>query len=188
VLKGAAAIFCLSAFLPPVANADALAGKKKAELCVFCHAAREGTTMAPVLEGQPRGYFIAQIRAYQATRRTNAAMVTNAAGLKESDVRDLADFFAAQKLPAYPVFDARRAESGKARLRTLACRSCHGRGYDGEGEVPRLAGQNPKYVAWTLQTIKFRTRLHPMGGAASELESLTDDEIEDLANGFASME
>lgn len=115
-------------------------------------------------------------------------MTTNAASLSDQDIADLAEFFATQKPPAYPTFDADRAILGKKLLPQLSCDACHGRTFVGQANTPRLAGQSPKYTAWQLRSFKRGTRNHPMADASAALESLPDDQIDILAHAFASME
>src|SRR5580765_6745991 len=106
-----AAATCWLVALPCVALADRVAGEEKAELCLLCHgeSVREGRHYTPVLEGQPKAYFIAQITAYTSGKRTDATMKTNAASLSAVDAQDLADFFASRKSGSYPGFDFEKA-------------------------------------------------------------------------------
>src|SRR6266542_1758224 len=182
-------IFLLcSATLPIAGMADAQTPEKKAELCLLCHRAVEGKDNVPILAGQPRQYFINQIDAFKNHRRTDMAMITNAASLSDQDTRDLAEFFARQKPAAYPIYDADRATLGKKVLRELSCDTCHGSSFAGQTNTPRLAGQTPKYTAWQLRSFKGGTRNHPMTDASAALKSLPDDQIDSLAHAFASME
>ena len=187
-MKSIAIVAFFLAVFPAVATADALAGKKKSELCVLCHFARNDGDMKfiPVLEGQPREYFVAQIKAFQTKLRTNPVMEQNAANLTAADAQDIADYFAAQKPARSPSLDASLVGAGVAKLRELRCGTCHLPNYSGQGEAARLAGQNPKYTAWTLHMIAFGNRRHP-AEAASELKSLTNDDIDRIAHAFASM-
>jgi len=171
---------------PSLVFADTLAGKKKAELCLLCHVARQDRPFAPVLEGQPRDYFFAQIKAFQARLRTNAEMEQNASSLEASDARDIADFFAAQKPARSPFLDAKSAGAGVVKLHELHCGTCHLPTYSGQGEAARLAGQNPKYTAWTLRMIGLGKRRHPTE-AAPEVKSLNDEDIDHIAHALASM-
>ena len=56
----------------------------------------------------------------------------------------------------------------------------------GQGEAARLAGQNPKYTAWALHMLAFGNRRHP-AEAAPELKALSNDDIDRIAQAFASM-
>lgn len=178
---------CWLVVLPCVALADRVAGEKKADLCLFCHGAVEGKPFVPILDGQPTTYFIAQIAAYRTGKRMDAVMNTNAAGLGAGDVQDIADFFASRKPGPYSVFDSGRARSGTKKLSELPCRSCHGSDYSGNGPAARLAGQNPRYTAWQLQSMRSGKRLHPAGDGGDAVKTLTDDDINNVAHALASL-
>jgi cytochrome c553 len=62
--------------------------------------------------------------------------------------------------------------------RTLACAACHGASLKGSGNVPRLAGISPLYIA--RQLVAFRN--DDRGGAASQpmksvVAALTTDDV-----------
>jgi cytochrome c553 len=72
--------------------------------------------------------------------------------------------------------------------KTIACSICHGAGLKGLGEVPRLAGAHPTYVARQLYNFK----LGLSNGMAAALmkptvANLTDDDILSLAAYIASL-
>ena len=184
-----AAATCWLVALPCVALADSVAGTEKADLCRLCHgaSAREGRHYTPVLEGQPQAYFIAQITAYTSGKRTGATMKTMAGGLSAVDAQDIADFFASRKSAPYPGFDSEKADSGMKALAQLPCRSCHGPDYSGSGAVAHLAGQNPRYTASELRSIRSGKRLHPTSDGGEAVKALTDDDIVNVAHALASM-
>jgi len=184
-----AAATCWLVVLPCVALADRVAGEEKADMCRLCHgaSAREGRHYTPVLEGQPQAYFIAQITAYTSGKRTDATMKTNAASLSAVDAQDIADFFASRKSGSYPGFDFEKAGSGMKALAQLPCRSCHGSEYSGNGPVARLAGQNPRYTASELRSMRSGKRLHPTSDGGDAVKTLTDDDINNVAHAFASL-
>ena len=184
-----AAATCWLVASPCVSLADRVAGEEKADLCLSCHGALayEGKNYIPVLDGQPPAYFIAQLTAYKIGKRTDAAMNTNAASLSVVDAQDLADFFASRKSGPYPVFDLERAGSGMKTLSQLPCGSCHGSDHSGNGPVPRLAGQNPRYVASELRSMRSGKRSHPASDGGDAMKTLTDDDINNVAHALASL-
>ena len=173
-----------------VAMADPVAGESKADLCLLCHRAGESKySDAPILDGQPVTYFIAQIAAYKTGKRTDypPVMNTNAASLSASDVQDLAELFAIRRSGPYPIFEPEKASSGMKTLSQLPCRSCHGSDYSGNGPVARLAGQNPRYTAGQLRSLRSGKRLHPTSDGGDAVKTLTDDDINNVAHAFASL-
>ena len=182
----AAAATCCLVALPCVALADRAAGEQKADLCLLCHGAI-GKNYTPVLDGQPPTYSIGQLTAYKTGKRTDAVMNTNAASLSDVDVQDLADFFASRKSGPYPDVDLERAGSGMKALAQLPCRSCHGSDYSGTGSIARLAGQNPRYMASELRSMRSGKRSHPVSDGGDAVKTLTDDDIVNVAHAFASL-
>jgi cytochrome c553 len=166
-----------------VAGADAAAGAKLAAArCASCHRSTETIhSMLPLLEGQPREYFLAQWRAFRERKRTAPAMVNLAAELRDEDVNDLAEHYAAQLPPR--TSEPPGSDVGRALADRLKCGACHGPTLEGtKAGAARLAGQRARYTAWTLQLMRGGSRSH--GSAAKPdplLASLSNDEIDALA-------
>jgi cytochrome c553 len=85
-------------------------------------------------------------------------------------------------LLATPAIAAGDAEAGASKAAT--CAACHG--MDGNSvnpQWPSLAGQNPEYIAATLQAFKDGTRSDMLMGSQAAI--LEDQDIADLAAYFA---
>ena len=117
------------------------------------------------------------------------AMQTNVANLSDRDMRDIADWFAAQRPPraAYQL-DPARVAGGKLRADESGCASCHGSSFHGADDVPRLAGQTPGYVRAQLEDFGLGKRRHGTGQRSAPATSLSADDIESLAQFLASLE
>jgi cytochrome c553 len=105
-----------------------------------------------------------------------------AAGLSRDDMIALGNFFAAQKpLPiAYKVDDA-KVDAGRKVSDAVLCPMCHLGGFIGQNEIPRVAGQYPQYVKKQLQDFKAKRRTNDAGNMTSVAGTLSDDDIENLA-------
>jgi cytochrome c553 len=69
------------------------------------------------------------------------------------------------------------AETG-GRNKTIACNSCHGDGMKGLGNVPRIAGLHPIYVARQLHLFKDGDRSGPDAALMKKpVMQLTNDDI-----------
>jgi cytochrome c553 len=171
------------------AAADAAAGARlSAARCASCHSSTQTIHSAvPLLEGQPKAYFIAQWRAFRERKRTAPVMVSLAAELSEQEVADLAEHYAALALPR--AAQASASDAGRALADRLRCAACHGSALQGTpAGVPRLAGQKVQYTTWSLQLMRSGTRSH--GTAAKPdplLAELSNAEIESLAAHLASL-
>jgi cytochrome c553 len=68
-------------------------------------------------------------------------MDTTTSAMSGEDMRDIAHYFAAQKLPRTPFrADPAKVVRGREMAEELKCASCHMTNYSGKDEVPRLAG------------------------------------------------
>ena len=90
-----ASLISFSAF----AAGDAAAGKAKAALCAGCHGA-QGISMSPDipnLAGQKELYLAKSIRDYKSGARKNPMMASVVGMIADSDVDNLAAYFASLK-------------------------------------------------------------------------------------------
>ena len=78
---------------------DVAAGKAKSALCASCHGPT-GISMSPIwpnLAGQKEQYLIKQITAFRDGTRTDPMMAPMVAALSDTDIENLAAYFASQK-------------------------------------------------------------------------------------------
>ena len=83
--------------LTAVAQAgDAVAGKAKARTCFTCHGANgvSNVPLYPNLAGQKEQYLIKALKAYQTGERADPTMKAMAAPLSDTDIENLAAYFA----------------------------------------------------------------------------------------------
>ena len=101
----------------------------------------------PSLAGQPAQFVATQLLMYREGKRKDAQMSPFAANLSNTDLNDLAAYFAAQKLPARAA-DAthRQRKPVRGLARELNCVQCHGATLLGQQHIPRLAGQQREYL------------------------------------------
>jgi len=175
----------------PTAHADPAAGKRKAEACGACHGA-DGNSAAgqfPVLAGQTARYLYLQLKDFKEGRRSEPTMAPMVAKLSAKDMLDLAEHFAAQK-PKPVTFraDAARVARGKKKADEVLCTMCHLGGLSGQNEIPRVAGQHPEYVIKQLKAFKARTRTNDAGSMTSVAQTITEQDIEDLAHYISSLD
>ena len=82
---------------PAVAAGDVKAGRAKAQLCQTCHG-MDGLSKvpdAPNIAGQIEGYLVTQLTAFKSGARKNESMSVVASTLSDSDIANLAAYFAA---------------------------------------------------------------------------------------------
>jgi len=173
------------------AHADLAAGKRKAEACAACHGADGNSTIAqfPVLAGQTARYLYLQLKDFKEGRRSEPSMAPFVAKLSTRDMLDLAEYFAAQKpKPIAFKADAARIARGRKKADEVLCTMCHLGGFSGQNEIPRVAGQRPEYVIKQLKAFKARTRTNDAGSMTSVAQTISEQDIEDLAHYISSLD
>jgi cytochrome c553 len=83
----------------PVFAGDAAAGKGKAMMCGACHGAAGISAIPtyPNLAGQKEAYLVMQLKAFKSGERNNAIMKGMVASLSDTDMADLAAYYASLK-------------------------------------------------------------------------------------------
>ena len=164
--------------------AQMAAAREKAQPCAACHGP-DGNSQNPdypILAGQTWRYIYIELKDFQEGRRSDPQMSPMAAGLSRDDMVALGNFFAAQKpLPIKFQADNAKVEAGRKISEAVLCPMCHLGGFVGQNEIPRVAGQWPKYVKKQLEDFKARRRTNDAGNMTSVAGTLSDADIENLS-------
>jgi len=121
-----------------------------AQGCFGCHGPQGVSSgpATPTIAGLPADYFIRVMRAYRQGERIATVMGGIARGYSSQEITVMASYFAAQ--PSRPAAAQRVnwviARFGR-RLHRRYCGECHDAQKKG---APRLPGQHPLYLRWTL--------------------------------------
>ena len=183
---------------PAYAGGDAAAGKDQAVPCAACHG-QDGATgldgTYPNLAGQNEKYLLRQLQAIQNGDRPIPLMVGQLDGKSESELADIAAYYASlpSKVSQAAGDDEAIAQAAKiyrggiARKGVAACSACHspnGLGNEFAG-FPRLSGMPAEYTTVQLKAYRERTRQtdEVYGSMMRDVaEGLTDTEIALLAD------
>ncbi len=169
---------------------DIVAGKEKAAVCASCHGA-DGNAVLPIypnLAGQSWRYLYIQLKDFKEGRRHNNTMSPLAASLSREDMINIANYFAAQPVKANPyVPDEGKIKLGKAKADETLCSMCHLGEFKGQNEIPRVAGQQYDYVMEQLRNFKSRTRTNDAGNMTSVAQTLSEADMDNLANYIVSL-
>lgn len=169
---------------------DDAATRKLAETCAACHGA-DGNSQNPafpILAGQTWRYIYIQLKDFKEGRRTDPVMSPMAANLSREEMIALGNFFAAQKpKPIAFKADGEKVAAGKKVSDAVLCPMCHLGGFSGQNEIPRVAGQYPEYVRKQLHDFKARKRTNDAGNMTSVAGTLSEDDIENLAQYIANI-
>jgi cbb3-type cytochrome c oxidase subunit III len=140
------------------------------QVCAACHGA-DGNSASPTnpkLAGQHADYLYKQLTNFKVkpnakeAERANAIMAGFAAQLSDADMRNVAGYYAAQKLKPASAKDKNIVELGQKIYRggiasksVAACAGCHSPNGAGiPAQYPRLAGQYAEYTE--SQLVAFR--------------------------------
>jgi cytochrome c553 len=183
---------CAVAVLSAAASAqDADVGRTKATPCLACHGpgGNSPTPLIPTLAGQTARYIYLELRDMKEGRRDVAAMTPFIQGLSKDDMLDLGAFFAGQR-PLDTGFktDPAKVTRGQAKAAETLCTMCHLGGLKGQNEVPRVAGQHHDYVVKQLQDFKAGRRTNDAGTMSSVSKTLSEDDMDALANYLESLD
>jgi cytochrome c553 len=190
-MKPANVLFAILAAVSLQSHAiDIEAGKEKAQACVVCHGANGNSAVPafPVLAGQNARYIYLQLKDFKEGARKDPSMTPMAANLTTEEMQDLAAYFADQK-PLGIKFnpDPARVKLGFAKSDEVLCSMCHLGGMKGQNEIPKLAGQHYAYIAKQLTDFKARKRTNDAGNMTAVAQTLSDEDIINLAHYIASL-
>ena len=198
-LAGLAGAVHAQAAKPDAAKGQTIAG----QVCVACHAS-DGNSVAPAnpkLAGQIPEYLHKQLANFKPqggkkAERENAVMGGMVASLSDADMRNLAAYYAGQKLKPAAARSKDLAAAGQKLYRggnsakgVPACSGCHGP--DGSGmpsQYPRIAGQYAEYIEAQLKLFKSGERANDpnrmMRGVA---ERMSEKDIKAVAEYVAGL-
>jgi len=129
------------------------------QICSSCHGldGYSNTPIMPNLAGQQKEYLINQLNDYRDQTRRNEYGVMYmwgmARGLSDSQINELAEYFSQLKIkPQKTTYTSESITRGKEifekgipQQSVLQCNSCHGNEGQGQGSIPRIAGQKAFY-------------------------------------------
>ena len=164
-----------------LAQAPDAAIKDKVLLCAACHGATGNSTdpQYPILAGQSARYLYLELKDFKEGRRHDSQMDPMAANLAPADMLALADYFSKQKqTPNGFKADGAKVAAGQKKTDEVLCPMCH---------LGAFAGQHYAYVKKQLSDFKARRRTNDAGNMTSVAGTLSDDDIESLAQYIANL-
>jgi len=203
-VAGAVALWSATVAAQDSAKPDLAKGKSIAsQVCAACHAA-DGNSAAvanPKLAGQIYEYLHKQLGNFRSqggkkAERDNAVMAGMTANLSPADMKNIAAYYASQKLIPASAKDKELASLGQKIYRggnaasgVAACAGCHGpTGMGIPSQYPRISGQFAEYVELQLKAFRAGTRANdPNGMMRGVAVRMSDREIQAVAEYVAGL-
>ncbi len=148
-----------------LATGDIEIGQTKAATCIGCHGVNGNSVVPsfPKLAGQSEDYLLKELKDFKSGARIDAMMTGVVAALSESDMKNIAAYYAAQKTTpgaakqgANLVLGQKIYRGGKKDTGVTACIACHGpkgKGIPAAG-FPVLSSQHAAYVSKQLKLFR----------------------------------
>ena len=169
-------------------------GQDKVAVCSACHGSDGNSVVGlwPSLAGQNEKYLTKQLRLVKSGDRVIASMTGLLDNLEDSDLEDIAAYYASQKNTVGQT-DESKVElgrklyyAGNLEKGVPACSACHSpRGLgNAPAAYPLLSGQQPEYVSKALKDYRSGVRVNedPSKIMAAIAYKLDDEEIEALSS------
>jgi cytochrome c553 len=183
--------------LPAFADDEAMMPEKNSTektvqtVCAACHGADGNSAIAlnPKLAGQLPEYLLKQLTNFKEGKRANAVMAGIVANLTPDDMKNLANYYSAQKITLAKAKSNGSGSLGEKIYRggiaasgVPACASCHGA--NGAGipkQFPRLASQHADYTLTQMKAFRTGERANaPMMMTISA--KMTDAEMQAVSD------
>lgn len=154
--------------------------------CATCHGpqGQAASPIFPSLAGQNREYLAKQLQDFKAGRRKSETMGPQVASLPNDEIAALAAWFSERPAKQHRIADEDLLAVGRYIYRkgnnwsgVPACADCHGADAHGTTTLPRLAGQNSRYLLMQLKEFNQRTRtndnavMHLVASRLTEMEA-----------------
>jgi len=134
----------------------------KVQLCTGCHGenGKPIDKTIPNIWGQQNGYIYIQLRDFKRGDRKSEIMQPIVASFERADMLAIAEYFSKKSWPDLGQPRAAKDVSQQALKvsNSIGCTSCHLEQFQGDGTVPRLAGQSRDYLAKTMSDFRSHAR------------------------------
>jgi cytochrome c553 len=153
--------------------------EEKAQVCAGCHGA-DGKPIDktfPIIWGQQAGYLYIELRDFKRGDRKNDIMQPIAAPMTRDDMQAIAEYFSKKPWPdlGQPRASKDVSDRASAANRSVGCTGCHLDHFQGDGTVPRLAGQSREYLTKTIADFRTRARGNNPGMSDLMIATAPDD-------------
>lgn len=170
--------------LTPVVAFGAEPFQDRVAPCLACHGetGTSQTEITPSLGAQQPAYALIQLYMFREKIRAFDIMNEMAKDLTDDDLRTFSDFIAKMPKPIpADAGDPARMQRAQAIVAQNRCASCHNDNFAGRDNIPNIAGQREDYLAKTMREYKDNSRRGYDATMADLLQTVTVEQIDDLA-------
>ena len=167
-------------------------------VCSSCHGS-QGRSISPTfprLAGQQKDYLVAQLQAFRDKTRADPHAQTYmwgmAAQLSDQNIDAIAAYYSSQApVAGSPSASPETTAGAKTYTQGISsesvpgCISCHGEKAEGNGPIPRLAGQHQAYLARQLEAFASMARANEIMHENSK--DLTAEQISEVTAYLATL-
>jgi cytochrome c553 len=164
--------------------------QERLETCGACHGEGGSSKMEsiPSLAGQPALFLTNQLILMREKLRPVEAMEPFVKGLKDDDIVALAEHYAKlTPAPSDGAVDQAAVARGAQLAEQLRCVSCHGAGYKGQEQIPRLVPQRLDYLVKSLTEYRDGKRYGVDTSMNGVMYRVPDRDIRALAHYLGSL-
>lgn len=153
--------------------------EEKVAVCAGCHGAagKPIDKTIPIIWGQQQGYIYIQLRDFKRGDRKNDIMQPIASSMERGDMLAIAEYFSKKPWPDLGQPSAAKEVANRAvrANSSVGCTGCHLDQFQGDGTVPRLAGQSRDYLTKTIGDFRSRARGNNPGMSDLMLATAPED-------------
>ncbi|MBM3608683.1 MAG: c-type cytochrome [Alphaproteobacteria bacterium] len=171
----------------PAAQAQTL--EERLTQCKACHGDTGNSQLEniPSIAAQPEFFLLNQLVLMREGVRKIEAMADAVKGLQDAEIQALATWFAKQKPERAPeTLDPELVKRGAALSQKMRCESCHGAEFQGETQIPRIAGQRIDYMLDVMKAFRDNKREGADTNMTAAVFGASDDDLKALAHYAAS--
>src|SRR6202158_1640744 len=175
--SGVAALAAVLIFCTTPLHAQSI--EEKVQACAGCPGAgsQPGDKMIPRRCGPPSGYIYIELRDFKRGDRKSDIMQPIASSMERGDMQAIAEYFSKKPWPdlGQPRASKEISDRALSANRSVGCTGCHLDQFQGDGTVPRLAGQSRDYLTKTIADFRTRARGNNPGMSDLMLATAPDD-------------
>src|ERR1700680_4197266 len=153
--------------------------EEKTQVLAGCHGAdgKPVDKTIPIIWGQQAGYNYIELRDFKRGDRKSDIMQPIAASMEREDMQAIAEYFSKKSWPdlGQPRASKEISDRASSANRSVGCTGCHLDQFQGDGTVPRLAGQSRDYLTKTIADFRTRARGNNPGMSDLMLATPPDD-------------